>query len=476
MASDEEMEGAVTWLKKFCTDNTDRYEKEENPLRVVAYYVASQEIMGACMNWAASYLHKLECPLNFALVLSYHIAKEVELLDSSQNFTQHDTDQGSQTVAAEVARCVFNKVHQVCCRWHAAPELPYFVKEYMLDDHKIFAGACADQNRRKKMEDRHICIPNLNNLLQLEGKRVSYHAVYDGHGGIDAVQYTLQHLHLNIAKSTHYLLEPARAIEEGFILTDKNFVQKANRENLRSGTTSVVIMITSTHLHVGWVGDSQAILARNSTHIDIMTPHKPDREDEKKRIEDLGGGQPDVKSLLLDGTEDFVVIACDGLWDVIPPWEAVELVVDYVKDFGVDADATAKHLVTQAVDRGSQDNVTVIIVFFEDGPLVTSCRPQKEEESAIFPIPIAVSPEARAILERLDRSVRGAQESPEPAAKPPPDQEVPNMETRATTNGSRPPTPRSERTTPRGETPQKQDCISRGVTPHGLVTDTAEVK
>ena len=32
-------------------------------------------------------------------------------------------------------------------------------------------------------------------------------------------------------------------------------------------------------------------------------------------------GQPDVKSLLLDGSEDFVVIACDGLWDVIPPWE-----------------------------------------------------------------------------------------------------------------------------------------------------------
>ena len=59
---------------------------------------------------------------------------------------------------------------------------------------------------------------------------MSYHAVYDGHGGIDAVQYTLQHLHLNIAKSTHFTTEPARAIEEGFIQTDKNFVQKANRE------------------------------------------------------------------------------------------------------------------------------------------------------------------------------------------------------------------------------------------------------
>lgn len=39
-------------------------------------------------------------------------------------------------------------------------------------------------------------------------------------------------------------------------------------------------------------------------------------------------------------------------------------------------------------------------------------------------------------------------------------------------NGSRPPTPRSE---PRGETPQKQDCMSRGVTPHGLVTDSGSI-
>ena len=40
----------------------------------------------------------------------------------------------------------------------------------MLNDSMIFSGACADQNRRKKMEDRYICIPNLNNLLQLEVK------------------------------------------------------------------------------------------------------------------------------------------------------------------------------------------------------------------------------------------------------------------------------------------------------------------
>ena len=78
-------------------------------------------------------------------------------------------DKTCKTLITSRVTCHVTRVTcQVCCRWHAAPELPYFVKEYMLDDHKIFAGACADQNRRKKMEDRHICIPNLNNLLQME--------------------------------------------------------------------------------------------------------------------------------------------------------------------------------------------------------------------------------------------------------------------------------------------------------------------
>ena len=45
-----------------------------------------------------------------------------------------------------------------------------------------------------------------------------------------------------------------------------------------------------------------------------------------------------------------------------------------MKDFGVNADKAAKYLVSQAVEKGSQDNVTVVIVFFEEGPLVTSCK------------------------------------------------------------------------------------------------------
>ena len=59
MASEEDMEEAQGWLKKFCASNSDVYDKEENPIRIVAYYVGSPEMQGACMSWAASYLQKL---------------------------------------------------------------------------------------------------------------------------------------------------------------------------------------------------------------------------------------------------------------------------------------------------------------------------------------------------------------------------------------------------------------------------------
>jgi len=420
MCSEEDLEEAQAWIKKFCDEHPAKYEAEDVPIKIIMYYINTNEIPGACMHWGASYLQKLECPLNLSIVIIYHISQEVVLLDIAQNFTQHDTEDGAQTVATEVARCVFNKVHEVCHRWKTQLEnfksMPYFVQEFMIDDKTLFAGAFCDQNRRRKMEDRHIVIPNLMNLLQLEGPSVSYYAVYDGHGGMDAVVYALQHLHLYIAKSQHFPTDILKALEEGYLATDKQFVAKATREGLKSGTTSVVVMLTDNSLYVGWAGDSQAILCRKSTYIQIMEAHKPERDDEKKRIEDLGGGTPDIKQILLDGSEDFVILACDGLWDVIPPWQAVEIVVDYVKEYGVDAHKAAKWLLSQAIELGSQDNVTVVVVFFENGPLVTSCRPPKEEPSMVFPIPIAVTPEAQAILERLDRSVRGTQDSPEPPA------------------------------------------------------------
>jgi len=50
-----------------------------------------------------------------------------------------------------------------------------------------------------------------------------------------------------------------------------------------------VLLIESNILHIAWLGDSQAILVSEGRVVEIMKPHKPESEEEKQRIEALGG-------------------------------------------------------------------------------------------------------------------------------------------------------------------------------------------
>ena len=64
----------------------------------------------------------------------------------------------------------------------------------------------------------------------------------------------------------------------------------------------------------------------------------------------------------------FLIIACDGLWDVMKDSEAVSLVkqsAQAASDAGRDPLQTASRtLVDEALDRGTTDNVTVQVIFF----------------------------------------------------------------------------------------------------------------
>lgn len=59
--------------------------------------------------------------------------------------------------------------------------------------------------------------------------------------------------------------------------------------------------------------------------------------------------------------EPFVVLACDGLWDVMTDAEVVAFVGDRLGRGGA-AGGTAKKLVRAALDRGSTDNISVMVV------------------------------------------------------------------------------------------------------------------
>ena len=56
-------------------------------------------------------------------------------------------------------------------------------------------------------------------------------------------------------------------------------------QNLRSGTTALVGMVTDVHLYIGWTGDSQVILVRRGVPTFASQPHKPEREVNKRSSE-----------------------------------------------------------------------------------------------------------------------------------------------------------------------------------------------
>ncbi|NWR55819.1 PPM1F phosphatase, partial [Bucorvus abyssinicus] len=106
----------------------------------------------------------------------------------------------------------------------------------------------------------------------------AYFAVFDGHGGVDAANYSATHLHVNVGLHEEIVKNPAEALKCSFQKTDEMFLFKAKREKLRSGTTGVSALIVGNKLHIAWLGDSQVMLVRRGKAVTLMEPHKPERE------------------------------------------------------------------------------------------------------------------------------------------------------------------------------------------------------
>ncbi|XP_078451611.1 protein phosphatase 1E-like [Lampetra planeri] len=373
-------------------------------------WVTDGELRGESLDTALQLLAaKHKAPFALALAIARAAAERVPQQDLSPHQREARECDGEgeprQYDAYKLARVVCNCVREVCEAWlDDLPPLRTSARHFQTSLHAV-------KNSRRKMEDRHVVLPDLNALLGLEDaeeqqqQQQTYLAVFDGHGGVEAAVYAATHLHVNLLQQEMLARDPARALREAFSLTDRNFVQKAVRENLRSGTTGVVALVRGDMLHVAWLGDSQALLVRDGCPVEIMTPHKPEREDEKKRIEALGGcvvwfgawrvngtlsvsraiGDADYKpyicgdaesaSVRLDGTEDYLLLACDGFFDTVRPDEAVAVAAAHLRksrdagtaeDEGCRPAGLAQRLVTAARDAGSGDNITVIVLFLRD--------------------------------------------------------------------------------------------------------------
>jgi serine/threonine protein phosphatase PrpC len=282
-----------------------------------------------------------------------------------------------------------------------------------------FASAHGEMNPRKRhtMEDCHRVLPQLAADLP----QYAYFGVYDGHGGRQIVDFLEEALENNIAIE---LKEKDDAtIEErlsrAFGITD---MQSRKMEIVASGATAVAALLESSadglvrKLYVANVGDSRAVLvtskppavAAAAAGVEQQEPpsssgyygrrltydHRAEDETEQARIQQAGGfiARGRVLGILAvtrsfgdHGMKDFVVaepyttatalddatcgecplliLACDGVWDVMTDQEAADMLIQRWREKGgPDADA-AQFLVKTAIKRGSADNITAIVIF-----------------------------------------------------------------------------------------------------------------
>ncbi|KAG8908714.1 Protein phosphatase 2C 1, partial [Tulasnella sp. 408] len=108
-------------------------------------------------------------------------------------------------------------------------------------------------------------------------------------------------------------------------------------------------------LYTANVGDARAVLSRSGKAVRLTYDHKGSDKKEVRRIQEAGGfvlnnrvngvlavtrslgdsamkeyvvGSPYTSTMELNDADEFLIIACDGLWDVIEDQPAVELIRD----------------------------------------------------------------------------------------------------------------------------------------------------
>ena len=84
---------------------------------------------------------------------------------------------------------------------------------------------------------------------------------------------------------------------------------------------------------------------------------------------------PDTKSFTIQPDDAFVILACDGVWDVIDNQAAVNIVARQLIDTG-STEAAADALVKKSLEHGSVDNISVVVVCFHQRPHPVSTGPR----------------------------------------------------------------------------------------------------
>ncbi|KAL2549734.1 putative protein phosphatase 2C 2 [Forsythia ovata] len=247
---------------------------------------------------------------------------------------------------------------------------------------------CKKGKRGGVMEDRYSAVMG----LQGDSKQAIF-GVFDGHGGAGAAEFAAKNLDRNIRKEVERTSGEGieEAVKKGYVATDMEFL----KEDIRGGTCCVTALIHEGNLVVSNAGDCRAVMSRGGDAEALTIDHRPSREDERERIESLGGyvdcchgvwrvhgslavsraigdchlkqwviSEPVTKILKIKPEHEFLILASDGLWDKVSNQEAVDIVRPLCvgNDKRPEPFSACKKLVDLSLSRGSSDDISVMVI------------------------------------------------------------------------------------------------------------------
>ncbi|KAM7501786.1 hypothetical protein LguiB_000690 [Lonicera macranthoides] len=258
------------------------------------------------------------------------------------------------------------------------------LEERWVEDEGDGYSVYCKRGRREAMEDRYSAVVD---------DKQAFFGVFDGHGGAKAAAFAAENLNKNIIDEVEKRDEEEiiEAVKFGYLNTDSEFLKK----DLSGGSCCVTALIRNGNLIVSNAGDCRAVISNGGTAEALTSDHRPSREDEKSRIETLGGyvdccrgvwriqgslavsrgigdrhlkqwvtAEPETKILSIKPEFEFLILASDGLWDKVSNQEAV----DVARPLCIDTEkpellSACKKLVDLSISRGSADDTSVMLIW-----------------------------------------------------------------------------------------------------------------
>ena len=281
----------------------------------------------------------------------------------------------------------------------------------------------SDKGGRRTNEDVELVKINLTSAGYRDDQNFApadFFVVCDGHGGSEVAKCVAPLLLkcLMNSKKTYpledqYIMRVCHGIQNSLIKHSGKIAEHC-------GSTALVVILyidanKKRQLQIINIGDCRAVLSRDCMAIPLTSDHKPSWPKEKERIRrvnlkyktnerihfsegdfrigDLSVSRsfgdidntpyvthiPDIYDCALCPNDEFLIMACDGVWDVLGSEEAVHFVYDHYNDNSTNlynipglyppetpyrTKNIAEKLAHYALARGSQDNISVIIIFF----------------------------------------------------------------------------------------------------------------